>query len=266
MKNFIGLCAAVLVILSGFAAGAGAAEYKPVLCAGQLAGAFSGGEWISGSGKVTVDGKTMSMMEVNADEKLLKRIMASDSGLPCENEFVKKGGKLVFFRADGRKAEAVVTGISLYYEGEASGEAGLSVETDMDIETDWSELIVGVAGDVDAAPRPTVRVSSGDGVTYSCEYAGEKFSVSWNKDKDGGIKGKLTVGDRSWPLEEENEDGPSVIPQSLDDVQGGFFDLDGDGLLELAVYDNGREGFFALFRVDQEKAPEMFSWLYTGAE
>ena len=61
------------------------------------------------------------------------------------------------------------------------------------------------------------------------------------------------------------EDGPSIAPGGAEDIHCGFFDLNGDGAVELVVYDASPNGFAAVLSVSKEGV-ELLSWHYTGEE
>jgi hypothetical protein len=119
---------------------------------------------------------------------------------------------------------------------------------------------------VNALPSPTVREETDGEVVFSCDYGGEKFSVTWKDMSDEGqsyYKGFVSAGGKSWEIPETDGPGGSgVDPSEPEDIRCAFFDLDGDKKLELAVYDSGSSGSAAVYRTDGTE----LAWLYTGEE
>lgn len=239
-----------------------AAEYRPVICVGALIGAFEDGQWQAAPTSVTVDGKTVVLATVSKDVKLMERL--ENEEVACETPLLKAGQKLVFYTPQGRDGEAVVTRTYIWYEGEASGAAALGMDMDS-YDADWSNLIVGVADGVNALPAPTVRTTEGQGVVFSCDYQNQKYSLAWTPSGDS-FAAKLSQGEKSWDLKGDNQNSPGPSPMSVEDIRCGFFDLDGDGTLELVVYDSGISGSVSLFQLNPESGPQIFAWDYTGEE
>jgi hypothetical protein len=122
---------------------------------------------------------------------------------------------------------------------------------------------VAVPEGINAVPAPTVSKKDGQGVTFSCDYEGVKYVVSW-KPKDGMFAAKLSIDKKSWNIGQE--DGKDADPYDVNDIDCGFFDLDGNGSLELVVYDSGSNGSLSFYRIDPKNGPVSFAWAYTGGE
>lgn len=246
----------------GFLSGAWAAESRPVLCVGSLMGVFADGVWQDAPGEVTVDGNIVNMEEVTQNKGLLQKIEQADDGLDCVTSLITAGQKIAYYGTDGKKKhEGAVLRSYIWCEGEASGALGLGIDVEGSEEIDWSELIVGVAATVMAAPAPTIRAMDGKAVTFTSEYKGEKYAVSWTPGKDDTFAIALSLGDKSWKLESEG-----ISPADLEYLHCGFFDLNGDGSLELVISDAGPNGSIALYRFASDAEPERFAWQYTGEE
>lgn len=238
-----------------------AAQTRPVICVGTLMGVFADGEWLDAPGEVTVNGKIVDMDDV-AQDAVFQKLESADDGLDCVTPLIGPGQKIAYYGADGKKKhEGAVTRTSIWYQGEASGAAALGVEVQGAEEIDWSELVVGVSAEIKAAPVPTMRVKDGKGIGFTCEYKGAKYAVKWTPGSGDARLVTLSVNGKSWELESEGID-----PEDLDEVQCGFFDLNGDGSLELVVANTGANGSVALFRFDPEAGAERFAWNYTGEE
>jgi hypothetical protein len=238
------------------------------------------GELYGPDGEVTVDGKVMKLSEIQQNENLMKLLKPSDAdseyapdlsfSVSCETPLVKPEQKIVYWGADGEKGEGAVAGVFLYYEHYEPDEnlTGLDVRMDPDAEPEipWGELSVGVAEGVNALLSPTVRKETGGDVVFSCDYGGEKFSVTWKYiavEYNSHYKGFVSAGGKSWEIPElDSPYGSSVDPSEPEDIKCAFFDLDGDKKLELAVYDSGSNGSAALYRTDGTE----LAWLYTGEE
>jgi len=264
------LALSLAALLVGVFTSASAADVRPVIAAGALIGAFENGQWREGPGEITVDGKIVDLSDAESDPEFLAKLKkANDSGdgLSCETPLLKKGQKLVYFSPAGKEGKAVVTGTRLWYEGDATGAASMSIAID-GYEPDWSNLIVAVTEVIDAVPAPTIREEKDGALVFSCEYKRERYAVEWRRQgSDGEFEGRLSVGKvRSWPIEED-EYRPVLKPYSEEkDIFCGFFDLDGDGVLEFVMYDSGSNGCVAFFKIDGNAGPEMFVWKYTGVE
>ncbi|MDL2216554.1 hypothetical protein LJB81_02330 [Desulfovibrio sp. OttesenSCG-928-M14] len=238
-----------------------AAASRPVICVGSLMGVFAEGEWQNAPGVVTVDGQPVDLENIEKD-KVFAKLESAEDGLDCVNSLIVAGQKIAYYGPDGiKKHEGAVTRTSIWYEGEASGAAALNVEVQGSDEIDWSQLVVGVSAEVVAAPVPTIRTNEDGGVRFSCEYEGEKYAVSWASGDGGARLITLSGGGASWKLEDEG-----INPEDLEELQCGFFDLNGDGSLELVVYNSGINGSVALFRFAPNAEPERFAWKYTGEE
>ena len=262
-KAFMAAVCAAAVFASAPAAFAETEKYFPVVIAGELIGAFGGGgEWHDAPESVTVGGKTAVLSEAGNDEGLMKRL-EEEEFVPCETPMIGTGRRLAYWSADGKEGEGTVERVSLYYEGESSGAAGLSLEV-AGYELDWSKLVVGVAAEVEKPlPAPTVRKASGKGVTFACDYGGG-LSVAW-KPAGESFEGTVSVGKKTWKLPDGGEDGPQLTPDDAEELHCGFFDLNGDGAIELVVYDASPNGFAAILSVS-EKGVELLAWFYTGEE
>ena len=277
MKGFKGFnrftvfsrAAAVLAaafVLGAFAPAAFAGEYFPVFVAGVLVGGFDDdGEWIEAPDSVTVGGSEVLLYEVESDEALMKRL-EDEEFVPCETPLIAEGRRLAYWSPDGKEGEGTVDRVSIFYMGEGSGVAALNVSVD-GYELDWTKLVVGVAAEIsDPLPAPTERDVSEDGqVAFNCDYE-SGYSVVWTPKEDGDyFTGAVSIGGNVWDIQ-GGEENPSISPDSEDDIHCGFFDLNGDGHVELVVHDSGPNGFAAVLRVDREEGIAVLSWQYTGAE
>jgi hypothetical protein len=239
-------------------------EYFPVLVDGQLVGAFDeGGKWRDAPESVTVGGREVALDDVEGDEALMKRFEDEES-VPCDTPLIAKGRRLAYWSPGGKEGEGTVGRVSISYEGESSGMAELNVEVE-GYELDWTKLVVGMAAEIDnPLPAPTVRKVSDAGViAFTCDYKGG-LSVVWTP-KDDSFTGAVSAGGKTWNIP-SGEDDPQIAPDSEEDTHCGFFDLNGDGKLELVVYDSGPNGFAAILGVDPDKGINTLSWQYTGAE
>ena len=266
MKSFKALMAALCaaaVLASGPAAFAETEKYFPVIIAGELIGAFGGGgEWHGAPESVTVSGKTAALSEVGNDAGLMKRLEEEEFVL-CETPMIGTGRRLAYWSANGKEGEGTVERVSVYYEGEASGMAAIEIKV-AGYELDWSKLIVGVAAEVEKPlPAPTARKVSANGVAFVCDYEGG-LSVTWEPAGES-FEGTVSVGKKTWKLPDGGEDGPSIAPGGAEDIHCGFFDLNGDGAVELVVYDSSPNGFAAVLSLSEEGV-ELLSWHYTGEE
>ena len=270
MKKSTGVYAVAVVLLAlglagaAFAAGAeNGKRYLPVLCAGTLMGAYDkNGDWQQAPDEVTVDGKLVRLLEIEENSALMEKLQDAEEGVPCETPMIGAGTKLAFFGPEGRLGTGTVTGTSLWYKGEASGEAELDVAI-RDFEADWSNLIVGVHEAVDALIcASTVRKTKGDNVIFACDRAAdEKYSVAWTPSGET-YKGVVTVNGNSWPIPEAD----NITPGDIEDVQCGFFYFGVRGGFELVIHDSGSNGFAAIYRVTPGKGIQQLAWKYTGAE
>ena len=270
MNKSIGLCAVALVLMAlgvagtVFAAGAESEKrYLPVLCVGALMGAYDeNGDWQRAPDAVTVDGKLVKLSEVGENKALMEKLKDGEEGVSCETPMIGAGTKLAFFGPDGRLGTGTVSGTSIWYMGEASGEATLDVAV-KGFEADWSNLVVGVNEAVDAFMyAPTVRKTEVDKVVFVCERApDDRYAVVWTPSGES-YKGTVTVNGDAWPIPETD----NVSPGNMEDVQCGFFYFGVGGGFELVVYDSGPNGFAAIYRITPGKGIQQLAWQYTGAE
>jgi hypothetical protein len=263
--------ALVLAVVFVPAALADTDKYFPVIVAGELIGAFGeGGAWHDAPESVTVNGQEAVLSEAERDEALMKRFEEEDS-VPCETPMIGPGRRLAYWSVDGKKeCEGTVERVFIAYEGEASGAAALGLEV-AGYELDWSKLIVGVAAEIEKPSlAPTIRKESGKGVVFTCDadkYEGG-LSVAWEPAEDG-FQGTVSAGKKTWKIPDGGEDGPQIIPRDAEELHCGFFDLNGDGALELVIYDTSPNGFAAVVSVpspNSKKEVELLSWRYTGNE
>lgn len=261
----VGRLAALALLVAGqlvLVNSAQAAEYRPVIGVGTFMGVFADGQWQDAPGQVTVAGKAVALTEIKKDKALFKKLKKADDGLPCETPLIKKGQKIAYYGTDGQKKhEGAVIGTFLRYEGEASGAAALDVRVEGAQDIDQSALTIGVAAEVMAAPAPTTRSQDAESLAFTCDYQSQKYALKWTPGPDDTYSIAFSLGEKSWPV-----DSADLSPNSLDDLQCGFFDLDGNGSLELVIYDAGSNGNISLYRFDAEGQPERLAWLYTGEE
>ena len=220
------------------------------------------GDWQKAPDTVTVDGKPVQLAQVEKNKALMKRLRGAEEGLLCETPMIGAGQKLAYFGPDGKLGEGTVTGTSIRYMGEASGAAELHV-TVKGFESDWSNLIVGVADAVDAYMyAPTVRKAVDNGVVFTCERSpDDKYSVAWTP-FGNSYKGTVTVNGDSWTIPGADK----IEPGDLEALQCGFFYFGVGGGFELVIYDSGPNGFAAVYRVNPGKGIKKLAWLYTGEE
>jgi hypothetical protein len=240
----------------------------PVIIEGNVAGVYENGKWSRGEGEIYLDGKIIDW-ESDDIADLEKKVMAAGEAgktVPVKMSRLQESRELVYFTPEGKTGEGVAGGAYLWYKGEASGvETGIAFDG---YEPEPGTLVIGVAKGIDAVPAPTVRSADGKGYTFSCDYKGTRYSVTLKPLEVGGseaarVTGKLSVGKRSWDIEwEENE---SVYWEG-EELECGFFDLDGDGSLEFAINSPGSNGGVSLFHADAEKGPERLASIYTGEE
>ena len=266
-KTFTMLFSAAFVLAAAvFAPAAFAGEYFPVLAAGVLIGGFDGGgKWLEAPESVTVGGKEVSLYEVEGDEALMKRF-EDEKFVLCKTPLIAAGRRLAYWSPSVKEGDGTVDRVSIYYMGEGPGVAALDVRV-KGYELDWTKLVVGVAAEVrNPLPAPTAREASKDGkVAFTCDYEGG-LSVVWTPKKgDDYFTGAVSAGGKTWDIP-SGDDDLSVAPGSADEIHCGFFDVNGDGKVELVVHDSGPNGFAAVLSVDPKKGIEVLSWQYTGEE
>lgn len=243
LKILVAFCAG-LFLSTGTAA---AAAYAPVLLHAELMGGFKDGKWYNVTDlPVTQDGKNINVTEGTIDGQFVE-----EKGT-CETPLLSVGTKLTCYTQDGKKQENTVS--ELHWEfWESSGQLTVSamfVGYEDDRET--IPFSVGVAHGGQAQPWPTVK-TKGRALTFSCENGGKSLSASFVKsvteDGQNCFKGTLRLGEKTWPLED-------IYPESADDVECLFIDINGDGRMELVQSASGPGGSARVYTIDPETGPK----------
>ncbi|MDR2353950.1 MAG: hypothetical protein LBF22_12520 [Deltaproteobacteria bacterium] len=243
-------------------------DYYPVLVRDVLMGAFNeDGEWEESPDEVIVDGHLVDLSDIEGDETLMERL-DDDQNIPCIIPYLTRGQDLAFYNTSGKIGVSELEEITIHYQGYAIGSAAISLKIS-NHNFDNRQLEVGVAADLqNVLPAPTTKTVSKNQVEFTTGHSGgmnvtfEKIGNEW-KGRVYLMGHKISL---EIPMGGGEDDEFLISPDGPDVLNCGFFDLNGDGQMEIVIDDTSPDGFAAIFSIHPERGLKMLTWRYMGKE